>query len=531
MAYTTAPELNAQKNVFVPAVTEGKEYALSTRAGVFTQNFIIADVEGGPVLESRPSTSVNGATNFFPTFATNVTALYAEAQFTFFSTFVGGFTRVYVTSTDGTIVTTELHNTPVNQRVYFTTFTKISGEVLVIWSCGQSAGAFSTTTLTNTPISPTIFANQGCPVFLDGFLFWYRALTNEIYHSNFDDPFTYTPGNFITANIESGVIVNLAKLKNYLVAFKTTGIEFFYNAGNPSGSVLARNDSFFTTVNIIGANYISYQDALYFYGGDVSSSRRGLYKLTATGQTQLFVNPAWDVDAFFSPFNIDVPVLGTLSCFNVFELRGNTYISCNRTVSLTDYRPQIGPGYWFDLKREIFLFHTVLPMFSPRRNNLASSLFISNINQATNNFSLFETNSAARDQNTAVNVPYTNFIVYRYQTGSLNHETLNFKTCNQIKIRTVRVGNTASIRNPTCTVEWANNSSGSIFPPRTATVTSTDNETESTRRDYIIRRLGRYRERTYRFTFTGESVLTPSESLNPIFRLYGFEFNITVGTN
>lgn len=81
-------------------------------------------------------------------------------------------------------------------------------------------------------------------VFLDGYFFVMNS-KGEIYNSALEDPTSWNPLNFITAEMEPDTGVAIAKHLNYIVAFGTTTTEFFYDAANALGSPLARVDNAF----------------------------------------------------------------------------------------------------------------------------------------------------------------------------------------------------------------------------------------------------------------------------------------------
>ncbi len=60
-----------------------------------------------------------------------------------------------------------------------------------------------------------------------------------IYGCNLQDPTTWNSMNFITADYESDAGVRLCKLQNYICALKKNTTQFFYDAGNPTGSPLS----------------------------------------------------------------------------------------------------------------------------------------------------------------------------------------------------------------------------------------------------------------------------------------------------
>lgn len=82
------------------------------------------------------------------------------------------------------------------------------------------------------------------PIFLDGYIFLAQnpgGNSQSIQNSNLGDPYTWTSGNFIDAEMYPDEIVALTKAQNYLVAIGSASIEFFYDNANATGSPLQRN--------------------------------------------------------------------------------------------------------------------------------------------------------------------------------------------------------------------------------------------------------------------------------------------------
>ncbi len=59
-----------------------------------------------------------------------------------------------------------------------------------------------------------------------------------IYGTNLSDPFTLSSLNFITADYEADLGIAIQKYQNYVVALKSTSLQFFYDAGRYPGSPL-----------------------------------------------------------------------------------------------------------------------------------------------------------------------------------------------------------------------------------------------------------------------------------------------------
>lgn len=77
-------------------------------------------------------------------------------------------------------------------------------------------------------------------VYLDGYTF-VMAEDGKIWNSAINNPLSWNPLDFVTAEGEPDSGVAIAKHFNYLVAFGQWSTEFFYDAGNVTGSPLLSN--------------------------------------------------------------------------------------------------------------------------------------------------------------------------------------------------------------------------------------------------------------------------------------------------
>lgn len=89
----------------------------------------------------------------------------------------------------------------------------------------------------STAFNTTITSPVPGIAYLDGTLY-VMDTTNHIYGSGINDPTTWDPTNMLLAQIEADNAVAIAKQLVYVMALKQTSIEFFYDAGNASGSPL-----------------------------------------------------------------------------------------------------------------------------------------------------------------------------------------------------------------------------------------------------------------------------------------------------
>lgn len=87
------------------------------------------------------------------------------------------------------------------------------------------------------------------PVFFDGYLLLVKSATADCYNSDLNDPLSWTPGNFITAEMRAAPVIDLITLNNYFLLLTNASIEYFWDAGNAVGTPFQRND---TPVKLVG---------------------------------------------------------------------------------------------------------------------------------------------------------------------------------------------------------------------------------------------------------------------------------------
>lgn len=75
------------------------------------------------------------------------------------------------------------------------------------------------------------------PTFMDGYVFLLKT-NGDICNSVLEDPTSWDASNFITADSFPDLTVALARQNNLVVALGETSVEFFYDAGNATGSPL-----------------------------------------------------------------------------------------------------------------------------------------------------------------------------------------------------------------------------------------------------------------------------------------------------
>jgi hypothetical protein len=132
-------------------------------------------------------------------------------------------------------------------------------------------------------ITDADFPSSLCPgiVYLDGYIF-VMTPTGRIYQSAVEDPSTWGALDFVTASAEPDPGVAIAKHFNYVVAFGTWSTEFFYDAANATGSVLARNDAARMEIGCASASTVQPMEQTLMWVGQSLERGRSAYILNGT---------------------------------------------------------------------------------------------------------------------------------------------------------------------------------------------------------------------------------------------------------
>jgi hypothetical protein len=187
--------------------------------------------------------------------------------------FVASGTDVAIYNSDtGSLITTVTTFGTTTGEVGFTEFLYDDNTVKVVITDGTTLGTMDTA---NTWVAsadadlPTPHLPQ--PLFLDGYLFIAKANSSDIYNSDLNDPLAYTPGDFISCEMFPDTVLAIAKLNNYILAFGSSSIEYFWDAGNDTGSPLQRNDTPIKLLGFLGG-LAQLGNKIYFVGNTLTST-------------------------------------------------------------------------------------------------------------------------------------------------------------------------------------------------------------------------------------------------------------------
>lgn len=151
-------------------------------------------------------------------------------------------------------------------EVGFTEYLYDTNQVVIVITDGttlkQVTSTFTITTCADADL-PT--PHLPYPVFIDGYLFLAKAASADVYNSDLNDPMSWTAGNFLSAEMRADLVVRIALINNYLVVFGSESIEYFWDAGNVSGSPMQRNDTPIKLNTYING-FSQYGNDLYYIG-------------------------------------------------------------------------------------------------------------------------------------------------------------------------------------------------------------------------------------------------------------------------
>lgn len=208
-----------------------------------------------------------GENHFLIAFAANTGFYIGTTGLSGNSTFTGdthtNTTIDNVSSTTGLVVGQLLSGTGIAAD---TRIASISGTTIT--TTVATTASNSGVTITRERMSKILSSNFpsiiGPFIELDGYVFIAENGSQKIYQSGLNDIQSWNPVDFITANKTNGILTGLSKNRDLILAHCADGVQFFRNAGNPSGSVLSLEKA--STLRI--GNQI-------VYGGGLGGQRQG----------------------------------------------------------------------------------------------------------------------------------------------------------------------------------------------------------------------------------------------------------------
>jgi hypothetical protein len=167
-------------------------------------------------------------------------------------------------------------------------------EVYAEWA--QLEDGLATTYATNTANRYAVFqitdvdypsnTTRGC-AFLDG-RFFVMNPAGEIYQSALENAASWSALEFIGTQIEPDKGVYLAKYNNYICAFKQYSTEFFYDAANPTGSILSPVQNAAFKIGCASDDSVKEMAGTVVWMGQTKDGfGRGIFRLNGTGPEKI----------------------------------------------------------------------------------------------------------------------------------------------------------------------------------------------------------------------------------------------------
>jgi hypothetical protein len=193
----------------------------------------------------------------------------------------GDATLTSVSSTDGLYVGQLLSGTGIATSARILSINSGSSEVEMTANATANGTG---TTITRTHMAKIIdtdfpSTSTGAFVELDGYIF-IGTSTGRIYNSDLNSITSWGSLSWTPVNMQADGSVALSKFKNQIVAFGRNHTEFFYNAGNPSGSPLGRTEQAMLSVGSYSTdNIVPFRDRIFFIGQDTGYENSGVWML------------------------------------------------------------------------------------------------------------------------------------------------------------------------------------------------------------------------------------------------------------
>lgn len=214
---------------------------------------------------------------------------------------------------------------------------------------GNGSAAYYTDGAALTQITDVDFPASFCPgwAYLDGTLYVLRPDCG-IQGSAIDDPSSWDPLNVIIARTTPGVGIALIRHLTYVVALKSTSTEPFYDAGNATGSPLARVDGAFIPYGCFdGWSVIEVDDGLHFWisAKAGTSTTLQVVKLENLKLTVVSTPPVERVLTKFFTFN---PIGGDGTHAYAMKIQGHRFCVFTQLQSAFALVYDIDQNLWYE---------------------------------------------------------------------------------------------------------------------------------------------------------------------------------------
>ena len=213
------------------------------------------------------------------------------------------------------------------------TETFVSTTATLVISSGDSTGWYYDTVSLLTKIADAQFPGNngktttGTFAHMDGYAF-IMDTEGAIWNSDLNSITSWTALGYLSANAYPDKGIGVIRYKNQIVAFGRESVQFFYNAGNATGSPLSRIDTATLKVGCINADALAQiSDVLFWVGG---GPQGGSTVYMYDGTTNRISPPEIDFQLLLAgPDNISLTTEKYYGrAFVVIKANATTYVYC-----------------------------------------------------------------------------------------------------------------------------------------------------------------------------------------------------------
>lgn len=399
--------------------------------------------------------------------------------------------KVYVVKPDaGTSIRTVTTLTTTTGYVGFCSFLKSDDTRYVIISDGIELWVdnYASTTCTEVTDVDLPTPHQPYPIYLNGYVFLIEANSGNIWNSDNDDPFSWTAGNFIQAEISSDWAIRPIKAKNYLVIMGYNSIEYFWDAGNSPGSPLSRNDSPVRSVGYV-TGLCTIGDTTYFVGQDEKQNLQ-VFALNSF-KVEPISNPVINrtIQSFSSTSNTKGQVTTGVDGFSISVDGHNFYVL---VTPQTTWVYNIADKFWYEWK-------------GSDGNGLKVEAVWGMYNGST--YLAIKDRGSISILSPSLYQDFGSNFTCRYVTEPVDFETYNWKTAHRLMLVGSQHDNTGTSN---VSVSWSDDDWKTTKGPRNINIFSASP---------FITNLGKFRKRSWRFEYADNYPLWLTRAL----------FNINIG--
>lgn len=178
----------------------------------------------------------------------------------------------------------------------------------VTFSAPESTVATATAAMSSTITGPYAYGME----YLDGYCYLMKT-NGRIHNSALEDPTTWGANDYISSESDPDAGVAIVKQLNYLVAFNKLSTDFFYNAGNATGSPLSANKQAKLEIGCANGASVAKADMTAIWVGQSKTQGRSVYMFAGLSPQKVstrYIDKYLNRDAMITCYSYVLKVAG-----------------------------------------------------------------------------------------------------------------------------------------------------------------------------------------------------------------------------